>query len=208
MTSVRRIAGVLLLGLLFTAPVFAANIVDFRFDGTAGNSLGGYLVYEYYADINNGPVQTVMCDDFYGKSDAGVTWPAYQTYLSTGDVTNTKFQDFTLYQEVAWLYLQAASMQDPVQQGEINWAIWEMTSPGLSFVWDPSVQLAIASWESAAITNYLNGPTPAWQQVVIYTPLDRNRQEMIGLAATPEPGTMLLLGTSMVGLWSQRKRFF
>jgi hypothetical protein len=207
MTSVRKFLGVLVLGLLFAAPAaIAADIVTFHLDSVSGNQLGGYFVYPYYADINGGPISPVICDDFYGREQPGDSWPAYRTYLSSMDVSNTKFQNFQLYQELAWLANQALQTNDPLQQGEINWALWEMTSPGLVEN-DPSVQLGIANWISQADIHYLDGPIPAWTELVIYTPVNKVDQEIIAIA-NPEPGTILLLGSGIVGLWSQRKRIF
>jgi len=207
MTSVRKLLGVLCVGLVFAAPAaIAADIVTFHLDSVSGNQLGGYFVYPYYADINGGPVVAVACDDFYGREQVGDSWPAYQTYLVNMDVSNTKFQNLLLYQEMAWLANQALLTNDPTQQGEINWAMWEMGTPGL-LENDPSIQADIANWIALAEANYLNGPIPAWQQLVIYTPLDKANQEMIEIV-TPEPGTMLLLGSGIIGLWSQRKRIF
>jgi hypothetical protein len=207
MISVRNLLGVLCLGLLFTAPAaMAADIVTFHLDSVSGNQLGGYFVYPYYADINGGPIAPVICDDFYGREQPGDTWPAYRTYLSSMDVSNTKFQNFQLYQVMAWLARQAQQTADPLQEGEINWAEWELSSPGLKEN-DPGVQLGIATWIADAEANYLNGPNPAWKSAIIYTPVDHTNQEMIQIV-TPEPGTMLLLGTGIIGLWSRRRRIF
>jgi hypothetical protein len=207
MTSVRKLVGVLCLGLFLAAPAaLSADIVTFHMDSVSGNQLGGYLVYPYYADVNGGPISPVICDDFYGREQVGDTWPAYRTYLASMDVSNTKFQNLQLYQEMAWLANQALLTSDPLQQGEINWALWEMTSPGLKFN-DPGTQLAIENWIAEALANYLNGPNPPWEQAIIYTPVDHVNQEMIQIAA-PEPGTAILFGSGIIGLWSQRKRIF
>jgi hypothetical protein len=212
MTSVRKVAGVLVLGLLFCASVaMAADIVSFHFINTGGNTLGGVPVYPYYASVNNGPEITVTCDDFYHLSNPGDTWDAYRTFLVGGDISHTRFAGlpnaFTTYQQIAWLAAQEP-LVDRATEGTINWAIWELTSPGLQFT-DPNPpgeQQQIDNWIQAAEKNYLNNPAP-WENLTIYTPVDAPDQEMIEIeVASPEPSTMLLLGTSIVGLWSQRKR--
>ena len=203
MTSVRGFLGALFLGLLFSASAArASDIVSVHFDGVSGNQFEGQFTYQYYADINNGQIQTVACDDYFHQTNIGDTFDANRTYLSTQDVSNTRFQNLTLYQEVAWLYAQFAATSSD-QWGYINYAIWEMTSPSLQ---DPNVaeQLQISQWIADAQANYLNQPAD-WQSLVILTPINAPDQELI-YNVTPEPGTMLLLGSGLVGLWSQRKR--
>jgi hypothetical protein len=202
MTSVRKVCGVLFLGLLFTASAAMADIVTVHFDGLSGNQLGGQFTYEYYLDINGGSVITVACNDYDHHTNNGDSWDAYRTYLSSGDVSLTRFQDFTKYQEAAWLFSQFTP-ENQAQWGEINWAIWEIFKPGLN---EGAEQPMIDQWILDAEQNYLNGPAP-WPYLVILTPVNAPDQEMIFLA-TPEPGTMLLLGSGILGLWSQRKRIF
>lgn len=207
MTSVRKIVGVLLLGLLFSVPAaFASDIVTVHYDGAGGNSLGGYLVYPYHVDINGGPIITVSCDDFYGKINDGDTWSAYRTALSSGDLSNTRFHDPVLYAEMRYLAYQYTQTQDPVTWGEINWAIWEMAAPGLQYGWDPSIQQDINNLIATAEQNY--AAVPSWVDLIIYTPTNMPHQQEIIEVATPEPGTMMLLGTGIMGLWAQRKRIF
>jgi hypothetical protein len=183
----------------------ASDIVSLHFTGTDGNNLGGYPVYPYFAQIN-GVDATVACDDFVHQSKPGDAWDAYRTYLSSNDISKTRFQNMQLYQEAAFL-LGTYAAGDQLTQGEMNWAIWEMMDPGLQYSWDAGIQQTIDSMILNAQQNYQNGPA-YWQELIIYTPVSSLDQEMIALAATPEPGTMLLLSSGIVGLWSQRKRIF
>lgn len=202
MTSVRKFAGVLFLGLLFTASAAMADIVNVTFDGVSGNQLGGQFTYQYYLDINGGPWIAVACDDYADRSNPGDNYNAYRTYLSSGNISNTKYpNDFVQYQEAAWLFGQFTPANQ-AQWGDISWAIWEFFTPGLN---EGSDQPIIDQWMQQASQNYLNAPY--WTDLVILTPINAPDQEMIYLG-TPEPGTLLLLGSSIVGLWSQRKRLF
>lgn len=204
MTSVHKLFGVLILGLLFASPALASDIVSVHFDGVSGNITAGQFTYQFYADINNGPQMVVACDDYFHETTVGDTYDAYRTYLVNGDVSNTRFQNFQVYQEIAWLYDQFGQAASN-QWGFINWAIWETTTPGLQ---DPNAaeQAQISAWIADAQVNYLLGPQ-AWKNLVILTPVNAPDQELI-YTVTPEPGTMLLLGSGIVGLWSQRKRIF
>jgi hypothetical protein len=208
MTSVRKLLAVLFGALLLSASAaFAADVVTLHYDGAGNNSLGGYLVYPYYVDVNGGPIITVACDDFYKEINDGDTWTAYRTYLSSGDVSNTRLQDLVMYAEIRYLAYQFTTTNDPVLWGELNWAIWELSAPGLQFVWDAGIQTDIANLITTAEQNY--AAVPSWVDLIIYTPTSNFplQQEVIEVA-TPEPGSILLLGSGLVGLWSQRKRIF
>jgi hypothetical protein len=216
MTLVRRPSFLLFLGLLLTASaVMASDIVTLQLTGTSGYTLPqtDEQVYPYTALLNGVDTITIGCDDFYHNSSVlDPPWDAYRTYLSSMDVSNTRFGNvangFQLYQEIGYLAAKFSAVSQ-LQQAEINWAIWEMTSDAigknLSYSFDPNLQNAIQAYINDAIANYSNGPAPAWMDLVIYTPVNSPDQEMIEVV-TPEPTTMLLLGSGIAGLWSQRRR--
>lgn len=216
MTSVRKLLGVLFLGLLFTASAaLASDIVQFKLTGASGYTLPqtDQQVYPYTALINGVDVVTVACDDYYHDVGIGYSWQAYRTYLSLGDVSNTRFGNtpdgLTLYKELGYLANKLAVAPTQFERAEINWAMWELTSNAinqpLTYGFDAGIQSDIQAFVNDAQANYNNGPVPEWMDIVIYTPVDSSGQETIEVV-TPEPGTMLLLGSSIVGLWSQRKR--
>ena len=71
---------------------------------------------------------------------------------------------------------------------------------------DPGISLLLGYWLNMAQTTELSSVD--FSNIMILTPLgvdsDSGVQEF--LFATPEPGTLVLIGTGLLGLFSQRKR--
>ncbi len=190
---------VLIVGLLLAIAPAAASTVDVNFVGLSGASQNGIYTYPYYLTINNGPWTPMMCDDFYDHISVGDSWQATITQLSSGDMSQTRFGDLTKYQEAAYLLLQTRVV-DQSQWGNINWAVWDIFDPSA----DPGAayQPGVDYWLTKAETVDLS--TIDFSGVRIVTPTGDYGQEF--LYATPEPGTLLLIGSGLLGLWARRRR--
>ncbi|MGB7552935.1 MAG: PEP-CTERM sorting domain-containing protein [Candidatus Korobacteraceae bacterium] len=189
----------LIVGLLLAIAPASASTVDVNFVGLGGASQNGVYTYPYYLTVNNGPWTPMMCDDFYDHISVGDSWQANITQLSSGDMSQTRFGDLTKYQEAAYLLLQTRVV-DQSQWGNINWAVWDIFDPSA----DPGAayQPGVDYWLTKAETVDLSKIN--FSGVWIVTPTGGYGQEF--LYATPEPGTLLLIGSGLLGLWARRRR--
>jgi PEP-CTERM motif len=202
----------LLLAVVLLGAVSAyAGPVEFEFLGfTDGN---WQLGYPYY--ITGGPagsVMAVMCDDYLHGGSVGMTWQANITDLGTNNVSLTRFGHMesalglAYYHEAGWILLETIST--PMGQWmDMNEAVWHIFDPNSPI--DAGGLAWLAAAQSEAKLGY---PGVDFNRVYIITPVDQYNpdpssiQEFMyigndpssssgGASQTPEPGTLLLLGT-------------
>ena len=156
-----------------------------------------------------GPVVDVYCVNFEHGAESGV-YNVYFTNLAqdpgaVGTYTRSYgTQAFTLkqYLEDAWLIQQG--MSNPANERAIQGAIWNISSPGsplyYSNVGKNGPWISVASWVTAAEANYASVNPNDWTVVTPYDAIGQDKrggQEFL-VHVTPEPATMLLLGTGLM----------
>jgi PEP-CTERM motif-containing protein len=154
-----------------------------------------------YSGLLNGAPITMVCLSFDRHVQVGQTWTVAVNALDAAGVANSLFgaqADALLkYQRAAWLYDKMLST--PSQASAIQGAIWNLFNGST-----PDTAASIL-WFSAAMNANLTGFD--FSRFRILTPADRSRHgEQENMTIVPEPATMLLLGSGLLGIAAKARK--
>ena len=168
-----------------------AGTVNIQFTGTpTGNNYAGVLSYPYDIRVNGGLNQWMMCISFEEHISNGETWKANVTDVGSLD-PNTYLLDY----EAAFLFKMAVA--DHGSDPSINAAAWWLLEGA------PSLNAPAHSLQLLAQSQiYTKGE---YSDVLLYTPIAGSESGTLGtpqtfLGSTPEPGTLALFGSGVIGL--------
>lgn len=197
--------------------------VEFEFIGfNGGNWQNGYPYYITETGGNDAIIDA-MCDDYVHGGAPGDRWDANITDLGSENILLTRFDNLhepdsddalILYNEAGWLLLETQDFSNSNWR-EMNSAVWTIFDP--SAPCDSTCQ----EWLTAAQNEAKIGfPGVDFNKVYIVTPVDQHNpdphsiQEFMYIGedpagskqgqSTPEPGTLVLMGTGLLGIAGRR----
>lgn len=197
--------------LVAAIPAMATTITFTNLNGVS--QYAGEYVGPVKANLDGTAISGgVVCVDIASTTFVPSSFGVNVSTLQPDKMTNARYGSdaaaILKYEEAAWLLGQITTHS--TQVGEIQFAMWKIFNPAYVNTWIANHGgdiTAVNSWVAQA--GAINPVNYDFSSVTIYTPTAdyKSNQEFMsgGAGPVPVPGTVLLLGTGLVGLVMLRK---